>query len=67
MKVLIAEDDKFTRDGLAELLRGEGYRVVAVADGVQAVAEFQNQQPDFVCLDVIHQCEIRRNGSLGWF
>ena len=53
MKVLIAEDDKFTRDGLAELLRGEGYRVVAVADGVQAVAEFQNQQPDFVCLDVM--------------
>ena len=48
MKVLIAEDDKFTRDGLAELLRGEGYRVVAVADGVQAVAEFQNQQPERV-------------------
>jgi two-component system alkaline phosphatase synthesis response regulator PhoP len=53
MKVLIAEDDRFTRDGLAELLRGEGYRVVAIADGVQAVAEFQNQQPDFVCLDVM--------------
>ena len=53
MRVLIAEDDQFTRDGLAELLRGEGYRVVAVADGVQAVAEFQNQQPDFVCLDVM--------------
>lgn len=53
MKVLIAEDDQFTRDGLTELLRGEGYRVVAVADGAQAVAEFQNQQPDFVCLDVM--------------
>jgi DNA-binding response OmpR family regulator len=53
MKVLIAEDDRFTRDGLAELLRGEGYRVVAVADGEQAVAEFRNHQPDFVCLDVM--------------
>ena len=53
MKVLVAEDDQFTREGLVELLRSEGYRVVAVADGVQAVAEFQNQQPDFVCLDVM--------------
>ncbi len=53
MKVLVAEDDQFTREGLAELLRGEGYRVIAVADGAQAVAEFKNQQPDFVCLDVM--------------
>ena len=53
MKVLIAEDDQFTREGLAELLGSEGYRVVAVSDGAQAVAEFKNQQPDFVCLDVM--------------
>ena len=27
MKVLVAEDDRYTREGLAELLEGEGYQV----------------------------------------
>lgn len=53
MKVLIAEDDRFTRDGLVEVLSGEGYQVVAVADGSAAIREFQLQQPDFVCLDIM--------------
>ena len=33
MKVLIAEDDTFTRDGLADLLESEGYRVMVAGDG----------------------------------
>ncbi len=53
MKVLIAEDDRFTREGLSELLEGEGYQVVAAADGTEAVQQFRDQQPDFVCLDIM--------------
>ena len=53
MKVLIAEDDRFTREGLVEVLEDEGYEVIAAADGTQAVAEFRLHQPDFVCLDIM--------------
>ncbi len=53
MKVLIAEDDRFTREGLCELLESEGYGVVAAADGSSAVQLFQKHQPDFVCLDIM--------------
>lgn len=53
MKVLIAEDDRFTREGLVELLEGEGYEVISAVDGRQAVDEFRQHQPDFVCLDIM--------------
>jgi len=53
MKVLIAEDDANTRDGLAEILDGEGYEVLRAADGKQALMLFNRQHPDFVCLDVM--------------
>lgn len=53
MKVLLAEDDPLTRQGLAEVLRGEGYEVVEAADGVQTLALFERETPDFVCLDVM--------------
>ena len=35
-RVLIAEDDRNTREGLVELLSGEGYEVTGVTDGEQA-------------------------------
>ncbi len=53
MKVLIAEDDRFTREGLVEVLNDEGYDVIAAVDGTQAVREFRQHQPDFVCLDIM--------------
>lgn len=53
MKVLVAEDDRFTREGLTELLEGEGYQVVAAADGADAVRLFRHESPDFVCLDIM--------------
>ncbi|MCP4782770.1 MAG: response regulator transcription factor [Fuerstiella sp.] len=53
MKVLVAEDDQFTRDGLVEVLESEGYQVVAAADGTEAIQQFRDQQPDFVCLDIM--------------
>ena len=53
MKVLIGEDDKLTRDGLAELLESEGYETVIAENGEVALARFDAEQPDFVCLDVM--------------
>ena len=53
MKVLVAEDDRFTREGLVELLQGEGYDVVAAENGTEAVSSFRSQKPDFVCLDIM--------------
>ncbi len=53
MKVLIAEDDELTRQGLVEILETEGYQVVAAADGQQAIELFEQENPDFVCLDIM--------------
>lgn len=53
MKVLLAEDDELTRQGLAEVLAAEGYDVVQAEDGAGAIEKFQTSPPDFVCLDIM--------------
>lgn len=53
MKVLIAEDDRHTREGLVEVLQSEGYDVVAAGDGMTAMKLFRESTPDFVCLDIM--------------
>ncbi len=53
MKILVAEDDPLTRDGLIELLAREGYEVVGAADGRDALARYVECRPDLVCLDVM--------------
>ena len=53
MKILVAEDDDFTRKGLKELFETEGYAVVEAGDGEQALAAFEREAPEIVCLDVM--------------
>jgi two-component system, OmpR family, alkaline phosphatase synthesis response regulator PhoP len=53
MKVLVAEDDKATREGLCEILDAEGYEVISAPNGKEALAAFERERPDFVCLDVM--------------
>ena len=53
MKVLIAEDDEHTRNGLADILMAEGYKVMLAPDGEEALKLFQTESPDFICLDVM--------------
>jgi DNA-binding response OmpR family regulator len=53
MKVLIAEDDNHIREGLAEVLEGEGYRTLPARDGTEALEAFKREKPDFVCLDIM--------------
>ena len=53
MKVLVAEDDAYIREGLVEILQDEGYETVEAADGRQALQRYEQEQPDFVCLDIM--------------
>ena len=53
MKILIAEDDKDLRKLLNEQLTGEGYTVIAAADGLQAYELFRSEAPDMALLDVM--------------
>ena len=53
MKVLVADDDKLTREGLAEILEDEGYQVIQAANGNIAFSMFNDEKPDFVCLDIM--------------
>jgi CheY-like chemotaxis protein len=43
-KVLVADDDVSVRESLRKLLNGEGYQVIAVANGAEAVEAFWLEQ-----------------------
>ncbi len=53
MKVLIAEDDQFIREGLQELIEPEGYQCILVSDGEQALEMFNAESPDLILLDIM--------------
>ena len=53
MNVLIAEDDLYIREGLAELLEQEGYQTVLAEDGQQALDYYQAQDFELVLLDIM--------------
>jgi DNA-binding response OmpR family regulator len=52
-RILVAEDDKNIRIGLVDTLESEGYKVVAAADGVEALALFSQGGLDLVVLDIM--------------
>ena len=51
-RVLVAEDDPGVRTSLVRALGFQGYDVVAVNDGAQALARIDQSPPDVVILDV---------------
>ncbi|MGY0068954.1 response regulator transcription factor [Streptomyces sp. QTS137] len=51
--MLLAEDDRAIRNALERALTLEGYRVTAVADGVEALAQVHRSRPDVLVLDVM--------------
>ncbi len=53
MKVLVAEDDGYTREGLLSILESEGYEAIPAVDGEEALRIFNEQAPDIVCLDIM--------------
>jgi len=52
-KVLVVEDDPAIREGLIVTLESEGYTVVSVDNGNDAVAMVQTESPDLVLLDIM--------------
>ena len=52
-RILIAEDDSDIRQGLCDLLEGEGYAVVPAADGPQALRFAGQEKFDLHILDVM--------------
>lgn len=53
MKILIAEDDIHIRQGLADMLSREGYSVLVAENGKVALLMYQQEQPDFIILDIM--------------
>lgn len=53
MKILIAEDDRYIREGLQDLLESEGYQTISAVDGVEAVRKYQEEAPHLVLLDIM--------------
>jgi len=53
MKILVVEDDQNLLDVLKYNLRKEGYDVVTVVNGVQALDTARQEKPDFVILDIM--------------
>lgn len=51
-RILIAEDEKAIREGIADFLTSNNYLVDAVEDGALALEAVKKRQPDLVILDL---------------
>src|ERR1700741_873914 len=51
--ILVADDDEANRELLSTLLSAEGYQVLCVADGQQALARLESDSIDLALLDVV--------------
>jgi DNA-binding response OmpR family regulator len=52
-RVLIIEDELPMRTALADVLTGEGYRVLTAADGEQGLNRAISEKPDLILLDIM--------------
>jgi two-component system, OmpR family, response regulator RegX3 len=51
--ILVVEDDATLRETLVDALEVEGFRIVAAADGREALVRFRAAKPDLVLLDLM--------------
>jgi DNA-binding response OmpR family regulator len=51
--ILVVEDEPTLRETLVDALEADGFRVVAAADGREALAQFRGERPDLVLLDLM--------------
>ena len=51
-KVLVVEDDRSAREGLAELIRVWGYRPETASDGVEALEKLRDSHPVVLISDL---------------
>jgi len=52
-RILIIEDELPMRTALADVLTGEGYRVLTAADGEQGLKRAISEKPDLILLDIM--------------
>ena len=52
IKLLLAEDNEFSRDMLMRRLQHQGFEVTAVANGREAVAAVRRDHPDLILMDL---------------
>ncbi len=52
-KILVVDDEVHIIKIVEHKLRGAGYRVVAAADGIEAVERAREEKPDLILLDVM--------------
>ncbi len=51
--ILVADDDRFTRMLLRQILEQDGYKVAEVENGEQCLAAYKRERPDMVLLDAL--------------
>jgi CheY-like chemotaxis protein len=51
-KILVIEDDEYSRDALAHLLVSEGYEAQSANDGESGLEKAHEMQPDVIVLDL---------------
>ena len=51
--ILVVDDEPTLRETLVDALEADGFRVVAAADGREALATFRAERPDLVLLDLM--------------
>src|SRR6266550_1852278 len=51
--ILVVEDEPTLRETLVDALEADGFRVVAAADGREALTRFRAERPDLVLLDLM--------------
>jgi len=51
-KLLLAEDDEFSRDMLTRRLQKQGFEVITAADGREALLAARQHRPDLILMDL---------------
>ena len=51
-KILVIEDDEYSRDALAHLLAAEGYEAQSASDGESGLEKAREMRPDVIVLDL---------------
>jgi DNA-binding NarL/FixJ family response regulator len=52
-RILLVDDDKLLRDGLAKVLTARGYEVEQASNGEEALSLAEAKNPDFIITDIL--------------